>query len=255
MELTRLVFGLLVAVLLPTSLDVLRTRPWAAHAITGSYAAYAVFPVLDGAEAALVWAAAVLTGMLLLPTSGRLTLRFPIRRWTRKLHDRSVLSSYLRPVTAHRSLAMVSGVLLLAVGVFYGSAWPQKVVALWRDDKLGLVLSGFLLAVFVGNLVVARVVRPYFNVLPEQGGGASLLHLGTQLGWIERALVFTFIATGQPAAAALAIAVKSLVRLPEVREQAEGTFSQYVMVGTMTSLIVAVGAGIAVRIALGLPAL
>ncbi|MET7880320.1 hypothetical protein ABZS52_25750 [Micromonospora profundi] len=118
-----------------------------------------------------------------------------------------------------------------------------------------MTLSGFLLAVFAGNLIVARVVRPYFNALPTQEGGVGLLHLGTYLGWIERALVFIFIATGQPEAAALAITVKSLVRLPEVREQRDSSFSQYVMMGTLTSLLVAVSAGIAVRIALGLPAL
>ncbi|MEO3772510.1 hypothetical protein [Micromonospora sp. B9E7] len=222
------------------------------------YATYAVLPVLDGWKAAFVWAAAALSGLLHNVPPRRPDRWSVLRGWASlRLRSRPSLTESLRPVMSHRNLATVLGVLLLAVVAFYGTTWIQKVATLWNDDRLSVILSGFLLAVFAGNLIVARVVRPYFNALtePEHDGGAGLLPLGTYLGWIERALVFIFIATGQPEAAALAITVKSLVRLPEVREQRDSSFSQYVMMGTLTSLLVAVGAGIAVRIALGLPAL
>lgn len=113
MELARLVFGLLVAVLLPMSLGILSPRPWAAQIFTVLYAAYAIFPVLDGWKAIIVWAAAALAGLILISPK-RLNPRSAVRGWAnRHLKNRRALNDYLRPALSHRNLALVSGVVLL----------------------------------------------------------------------------------------------------------------------------------------------
>ncbi len=257
LELTRLVLGLLVAGLLSHCFRAWQSWPLATQAFTMAYAAYAVFPVLHGWTAWVVWLVTALTSAARLTPTVRLTPRQVMKSWRNKrgipkipLHTRSRLGAHLR---SH--LTTLAIVLLSAAVAFYGTAIVHVIRETWLDDRLSVLLSGFLLAVFVGNLIVARVVRPYREALPEEHQKAASLHLGTRLGWIERALVFVFISAGQPEAAALAITAKSLVRIPEVREHQGTGFGQYVIVGTLTSLLVAVATGILVRIALGLPAL
>ncbi|MEW2379933.1 hypothetical protein AB0883_28035 [Micromonospora sp. NPDC047812] len=258
MELARLILGLLVAGLLPSSVALLRTHTAASYAFTVLYAAYAIFPVLHGWKAILLWVAVALTASLRSAPAGQ------AGRWTivtgragGHTHRRSAAGHWRQSLQSTKNIVLLAAILAGAFVAFYGSRTLDVLTHLWIEDSFGVLLSGLLLAVFVGNLIVARVVRPYFQALPEEDRAVGLLHLGTRLGWIERALVFVFIAAGQPEAAALAITAKSLVRIPEIREhQGKNTgFGQYVIVGTLTSLLVAVGAGIVVRIALGLPAL
>ncbi|WP_435148426.1 hypothetical protein [Micromonospora aurantiaca (nom. illeg.)] len=144
--------------------------------------------------------------------------------------------------------------LIMSAALSYQSHFIDLIVSILQDDQVSIVLSGLLTAVFVGNAVVAAAVEPYVGALSQQEL-AAFIPTGTYLGWVERCLVFVFIATGQPEAAALAVTVKSLARIPEVQRHKGTNFGQYVIVGTLTSLLVAVAAGVAVRMALGLPPL
>ena len=218
------------------------------------YAAYAVFPVLPGRRAWAVWLAVSLTSALRLAPAVPPKPRQLLEVWRNGQVRRHVSPHGLfRSSTYLRSkLTLPAVVLASAIAAFYGMTILGQAKGLWLHDRLSVLLSGFLLAVFVGNLVVVRVVRPYRQALPKEDQEVGSLHLGTRLGWIERALVFIFITAGQPEAAALAITAKSLVRIPEVREHQGTGFGQYVIVGTLTSLLVAVAVGILVRVALGL---
>lgn len=258
MELARLMLGLVVAVSLPSNLPSFQRRPPAALALTALYAAYVVVPVLDGGWAAAVWltavgarAAGTLTGLRPRPR----LLADRLSSW------RSSVRTVLQRVRGRTAVATLTSALLvtalsLSVGAVHGEQSGRVVINLLIDDRISIVLSGFLLAVFSGNLVVSAAIRPYIAALLAEGEDlASLMPVGSYLGWIERALVFVFIAAGQPEAAALAIAAKSLARLPEVQRHQGADFGQYVIVGTLTSLLVAVTVGAVVRTALGLPPL
>ncbi|MEV4483914.1 hypothetical protein [Micromonospora coxensis] len=255
LDLARLTLGLLVAGLLPMSLPYFDKRPVAARSFTMLYAAYAVLPALPGWKGLTLWLIVVSLCLLGQFRSNTASGEPAMQRWVARVRTgRKQLGARLRPVGRARDPLVLAVVLAVAFGMFYGSRIPRVVSDLWREDRFSVIVSGFLLAVFVGNILVARAVKPYFEALTKQEQ-PGLLHLGAYLGWVERALVFVFIATGQPEAAALAITVKSLVRLPEVQGHSGPGYGQYVIVGTMTSLLVAVSAGIVVRIALGLPAL
>jgi hypothetical protein len=146
-------------------------------------------------------------------------------------------------------------VVVVSGAFFYGSKVPSVVAAFLSNDKIAVALSGLLLAVFSSNILVLLATRPYVKVLDSKGENLSaLVPSGVYLGWVERALVFIFIAAGQAEAAALVIAAKSLVRFPEVQRH-QGTFGQYVIVGTLASLLVATSIGVFVRLSFGLPPL
>ncbi|MFD6755465.1 hypothetical protein [Micromonospora gifhornensis] len=257
MELARLLLGLLVAGLLPYCFRAARQRPVATQAFTMLYAAYAVFPTLPGWRAWAVWLAVTLSSALRIAPAVQPDPRRVREAWRNwRITRQASPHGPLRPSTYLQSkLTLPAVVLASALAAFYGMTILGQAKDLWLHDRLSVLLSGFLLAVFVGNLVVVRVVRPYRQALPKEDREVGSLHLGTRLGWIERALVFIFITAGQPEAAALAITAKSLVRIPEVREHQGTGFGQYVIVGTLTSLLIAVAVGILVRVALGLPAL
>lgn len=130
-----------------------------------------------------------------------------------------------------------------------------KVGEILTSDRAALVASGLLAAVFCGNDLVLLLVKTFIG-LPEKDKTAPLEQALTSeyIGWLERAIVFAFIVGGQPSAAALAITAKSLARIPDPKAH-EKNFIEYFLIGTLSSLLVALSIAVTVRIALGLPAL
>ncbi|RKR89505.1 hypothetical protein BDK92_3857 [Micromonospora pisi] len=254
MELARLWLGLIVAVCLPMSLPFLR-RNWVAAIFCAGYAAYAIFPVLDGWAAVLTWCVAMIAGQ-----GGNLLAQRDLRRLLRRPGSRgdqreSITLIRKMGVAAQsgRTALLLAGSLMISGLTFAGGHATDVIQDLVLRDEWAVILSGFLIAVFTGNELVVLVLRPYLGALTEHGEDVSkIIPLGVYLGWVERALVFIFITAGQPEAAALAIAAKSLARLPEVHRHDGTGFGQYVTVGTLTSLLVSVATGLTVRVALGL---
>jgi hypothetical protein len=246
MESARIWLGILVAVGLPATLPLLQRRALAPTAAAAAYGAYTIFPVWSGWRAVVAWSATTVVAHLVHRSRRTNSGGHQARPLRTPLVDRvKALSS--QPTTRRSALVMTIPILVLTIS---GTASVDAARDLITNNGVAIILSGFLCAVFIGGRLVALVVQPFSEIV---GDRAALL--GVRLGWIERALVFTFIAGGQPEAAALAIAAKSLVRLPDIPRHKEPDYGQYVVVGTLTSLLVAVAAGIVVRLALKLPPL
>ncbi|MGY0231034.1 hypothetical protein [Longispora urticae] len=271
MELVRLWLGMLTAVALPGAVPGLGRRPVFAVIFAALYGAYSILPVVSGPKAlallVLVIALSVRWGRLAgtLPNQVQKlrarvrALRPPARGWFERA---------LRRVAPAVALAFGKGRLLasslqgsfttllllfiLAGAAVFGRHSFQVIRHLLLDDRLAIVVSGFLVAVFIGNQVVVKIVAPYLAIFLQEGVDLEkTVPLGLYLGWAERALVFTFIATGHPEAAALALAAKALTRLPAVASHS-ASFGQYVIVGTLASVLVAVAVGMLVRLSIGL---
>jgi hypothetical protein len=255
-ESARLVIGLIAAVAVPASVPALRTHTWRVTLAATVYAGYIAFPVLDWGSATVI---SVLTTAAAL---ARKTDRGSLQRWLssfRPTAARQILptvSNGLRAVKGHRMLradAVLVIVLLLLAGWMATGLSPKAILSLFIDDnRVAIVLSGLLLAAFASNDVALVIVRPYLDVLQLQGEDlGALLPVGLHIGWIERSMTFAFICGGFPEAAALAIAARSLARLPEVQRH-PGAFAHYVVVGTLANLALATSVGIVVRLCLGL---
>jgi len=70
---------------------------------------------------------------------------------------------------------------------------------------------------------------------------------GKYIGWVERILILTFIVGGYETAVGFLLAAKALVRYPEIQEDTRGHFAEYFLVGTLTSVGLALIAGMAVN--------
>jgi hypothetical protein len=248
-DVARLWLGILVALSLPLGLTARRANIVVKCLFTTVFSAYAIFPVLPLRSALVTWLGVVAIGLVAnlrrrtgsegLPPGGDDMTQLVVRIWQ----------------SHRRVVSMILGLLLLlpiVAAVHFGRQTPHVLRNVVNDDRLAIILSGLLLAVFTGGELVAGAVRPLIRRLAELGADIHrIVPTSAYIGWIERTLVFTFVAGGHAEAAALAIAAKSLTRLPNVEQHPAG-FGEYVLVGTLSSLLVASLSAIVVRVALGL---
>lgn len=266
MELSRIALGFIAAVAVPMSVPWLRESVVRTTITCSSYIAYVALPALPAARAISFGLLACLTGLFLCrrrlaqPTfvnsagtteisekakAGYLRLRASARK-VPNLH-RNLLARFDTIVF----IALLGGSIALMSGLYREGSLTNLI----SDDHVAIVLSAALLAVFAGNELVLVAVAPQLRELAREGEElGKIVPTGLHIGWIERMIVFSFIAGGEPAAAALAVAAKSVIRIPEVNKHA-GVFGQYVVVGTLSNLLVGLCAAVIARILIGLPPL
>ncbi len=160
--------------------------------------------------------------------------------------------------------------------VSHGPGWPLALVALvllllfslsglgepasgplqnWYSG-LGFPLSDvvpldqFVLAVCAGVFLLASANRVVRLVLEAAGTpvlqGETVLKGGRLLGPMERLLVAALVLSGQLTGAAVVVAAKGLLRLPEIRSKKQARaglddhVAEYFLIGTLASWLVAV---------------
>ncbi len=133
---------------------------------------------------------------------------------------------------------------------FFG---PQRLQVL-------LVVSGFGFAVVAGSVLVEQVLQR-IKGLPgsseEAGAEPGPPDLGTGapaggrvIGMLERAFVYGGVLVGHPEAVALVVAVKSVARYPEFKGRNGRRFAEYFLIGTLLSLLFALGVAYLITAAL-----
>lgn len=110
----------------------------------------------------------------------------------------------------------------------------------WADLTAGSVyLAAFVFAHEGGNAVVR-------GVLPEDGPEPAAeedLEAGSLIGTLERWIVLLLGLAGRWEAVALVVAAKSVARFEELKKR---PFAEYFLVGTLTSILVAMGLAVLV---------
>lgn len=110
----------------------------------------------------------------------------------------------------------------------------------------GLIVGGALLVTWPANLLVRFVLRRARAVVGQPIGA------GRWIGILERLLIFTLVVMGEAGAAGLVVAAKSILRYPEISGQAPTPMNpEYVLIGSLTSWLVAFAIGGGVAAALG----
>lgn len=160
----------------------------------------------------------------------------------------------------HGLVLAAAVVMALAVGLIASpSALDHYARAAFGSDRFALVLSGALVSVFLGGLVVEQVLRPHTETLrlksaalpQETSEVKALVGAGMLIGWLERSIVFTLVMAGQPTAAVLTLTAKSVARFPALRRNEEG-FAEYFLIGSLTSLVMALAPALATHWLLGI---
>ncbi|HEX8647688.1 MAG TPA: hypothetical protein VF715_12365 [Thermoleophilaceae bacterium] len=223
-ELTRAVVGVPVATVVPRFIAPVGDR-FARIPATLVLALWALGPVLDDPRAWAIAGAAVLTGQAL-GSGGTLS--------------RDVL---VRASAGLLVMGVVTGALL-----DWGTSTDAVDAGVSEPDAV-VVVGGLLVTVFLGGAAIEQLLAPY-AVTARPSASQDLARAGLLIGWLERALLYGFVVGGAPGGVALVVAAKALARLPSLSK--EDKFAEYFLIGTLASVLVAVGIGAIVRAVLGL---
>lgn len=159
------------------------------------------------------------------------------------------------------ALIAVGGSFLISPGIAQTASQrfftPQRV-------PIVLIAGGLLIAV-VGGSGVVELTLGRIKGLPRSSeeaeattrngesskgrGGAPAG--GMVIGVLERTFTYTGVLLGHPEVIALIVAVKSVARFPEFTSLTGRRFAEYFLIGTLLSLLIALGAAYLVRAAIG----
>jgi uncharacterized protein DUF3307 len=138
--------------------------------------------------------------------------------------------------------------LLIAIAAVWltGDGLPQILTILRSSRRLYLLLCVYIAVVLGGGYFVQKVTSYFMNKIDESVARSKpgLPAAGKYIGWLERTLVLTFLITGYPEGIGLLLAAKALVRYPEIKEDQKGHFAEYFLIGTLTSVSIALVAGL-----------
>jgi hypothetical protein len=141
--------------------------------------------------------------------------------------------------------ALIIGALVAAGKFLDNLVVPSQ--AGYRWGTVLLLAAGYLYVCGRGiELVRAVLELPDLHLRrdDDRATGAVEVSRGRTIGVLERALVLTLVLLGQYAALGLVIAAKALARFKALEDR---EFAEYFLIGTLTSLLLALLGGIAIR--------
>lgn len=154
-----------------------------------------------------------------------------------KSYSSNGLAAFLLDQLAHLAL------LLMLWSAYTGNWqwWPPQL----SQHHLVLLLAYLLVltptSVLIGQLL--RSWRPELLALPVHG----LLAGGHYIGMLERALLLTFVLLDQFGAIGFLLAAKSIFRFGDLSRAQDVKLTEYVLLGTLLSVSLSLGIGLAAR--------
>jgi hypothetical protein len=136
---------------------------------------------------------------------------------------------------------------IVALARIFGALAPMPSfwAMLWHANWWAFLgaASAFILVVRVGGMLVGYWVQPYLDEIQHAAKtGTSefrptrgLTNGGRVIGQWERALIFLFVALGQPASVGFLIAAKSIFRFGELKDRENRMEAEYITIGTLMS--------------------
>lgn len=133
----------------------------------------------------------------------------------------------------------------LAVLVGLAGFFPEAAADGWWSTglKTGLVewyfaslslLSGLILVVPVGGIVVAKVTKPLLKEIGDDNI-QGLEKGGRYIGWLERFLAMLLLLINQPSGIGFLVAAKSILRFGEIKDAGQRKVAEYIIIGTFLS--------------------
>jgi hypothetical protein len=127
--------------------------------------------------------------------------------------------------------------------------WRHSVQSLWQGyrDPTAIVLSGYVISVWVGGILVRRFLD---TIQSLRGVDPGLRDAGKRIGQFERFLVTTLTVLDQYNAIAFVFTAKSIARFKKI--EATPAFAEYYLVGTLASVSFGMLVGLGIKAGLTL---
>ncbi|MBJ7555086.1 DUF3307 domain-containing protein [Marinomonas spartinae] len=133
----------------------------------------------------------------------------------------------------------------------YANAFSQLSLLADKVDynHFFLITLAYVMMLKPASIVVGEILSKWSADLNTTGAithdkkAESLTNAGQYLGYIERVLVLTFVLNGQYTAVGFVLAAKSIFRMGDLREAHDRKFTEYVMLGSLFSMSIALFTG------------
>lgn len=106
-----------------------------------------------------------------------------------------------------------------------------------------LVLLAYFVMLRPSSVLVSSLLGP---LLAKANNKGTLKNAGTFIGYLERILILTFVLLTRWDAIGFLLAAKSILRFNEIKGTFQRSMSEYVLLGTLLSFALSIGAGLLV---------
>lgn len=140
-------------------------------------------------------------------------------------------------------------IVALVAGTFLARLVTPNADGLWWG-RAGLIATGYLYVSGRGMVLIRSALElPTLQMRRDEDRTAGAIDIarGRTIGALERALALTLILLGEYGAVGWIIAAKSLARFKALEDR---EFAEYFLIGTLASFLLAVLAGVGIRILL-----
>ncbi len=125
--------------------------------------------------------------------------------------------------------------------------WSPSVAWLTWYARWSVVAAAYVFNGRGATRIVRGVLERFPRAVPaDADGSGNEYEMGRTIGNLERYLALTLVLFNQWAALGLIMAAKSIARFPEFTGQRHKDFAEYYLIGTLTSVLVALASGIVV---------
>jgi hypothetical protein len=161
------------------------------------------------------------------------------------------LGAFILDQTLHVLAALALWGVLASPTGFSTVRWiPSAEWVAWYARWLG-VAAGYVFVTVGGSRIVRGVLERFPEAVPNENTDGREYAMGHVIGYLERLIALTLVLFGQWAALGLIVAAKSIARFPEFNDPKHKDFAEYYLLGTLASILVAVAAGVLLRLLLG----
>jgi len=142
-------------------------------------------------------------------------------------------------------------VVVLAAVVLYNFGIPTWDLNLISTTKTLLYAIALLLITVVSPIFLRLFFSKWDKELEFQSKRKeSLLHAGMLIGIMERLIIVLFIQVGFLSGIGFLLAAKSIFRFGDLANAKDTKFTEYILLGTLASFVIAIVIGYALRLAL-----
>lgn len=165
--------------------------------------------------------------------------------WIKIVVDRRLNTKYwpLGTFVTDQFLHLVAiGVVLAAFGIYDFQNVLDRLTEGAGDPRY-LYAAGIYVASLFGGAIAVRITVGVFDIKIDQKSGSE--GVGAYIGVIERVIIASLVALQQYSAVGFVFAAKSIARFKRMEESQE--FAEYYIIGTLTSFVIAILAGLALQ--------
>ena len=107
-----------------------------------------------------------------------------------------------------------------------------------------LLIACLIFVTYTSSIIINTIISKWNPVKEKKSEDQSLASAGKYIGFLERLLIFVFIAIGQWAGVGFLLAAKSIFRFGDLTASKDRKLTEYVLIGTLLSFGLAILTGL-----------